>query len=74
MRLTSIWLMPPRAMTLRERLHRTGEWALIQTAHHMPRELAFRTFIAVVARYSWEHPQAVVPDISVDDVLKAYAK
>ena len=34
MRLTTIWTLP--ACTLREKLRRTGEWALIKIAHRLP--------------------------------------
>ena len=72
MKLTTIWTMP--AMSLRERVRRTGEWALIAAAHHMPRELQFRTFCAVVSRYSFAHPKAEVPAITVEDVLKEWGR
>lgn len=72
MRLGSIWTL--RGYSLRERLHRTGEWALIETAARMPRELQFRVFCAVINQYGWAHPKAEIPAITVEDVLKEWTR
>jgi hypothetical protein len=39
MRFTTIWTLP--AMTLRERLNRTGEWAAIKVAWALPRRVLY---------------------------------
>ena len=39
MRLTTIWTLP--AMSFRERLHRTGEWAAIKVAWALPRRVLY---------------------------------
>lgn len=73
MKLTTIWtLLPWSNMSLRERLHRTKEWVLIETAHRMPRALAHRTYYDVLARYTWAHPQAEVPAILAMDVTNDF--
>lgn len=43
MRLATTWTLP--GMRLRERLNRTGEWALRAIAHRPPRRLAYYSFI-----------------------------
>jgi hypothetical protein len=49
MRLKTIWTIP--AMSLRERLSRTGELVLMTTAHHLPRRLAYWSFIDTGVRH-----------------------
>lgn len=71
MKLTTIWTMP--AMDLRERLRRTGVWALMTLAHRMPRRLAYWTFIDVYARHTIEHPQVIAGEVLAMDVLDAAA-
>ena len=39
MRFTTIWTIP--AMSFRERLHRTGEWASIKTAWALPSRVLY---------------------------------
>jgi hypothetical protein len=69
MKLLTIWTMPK--MALSERLRRTGdEWFLLGLAYHLPRRLTFWVLCRVVAEHSYRNPQAVVPEISVDDLLR----
>lgn len=68
MRLTTIWTIP--AMTLRERLNRTGEWALRGIAYRIPQRLAYHVLIDQGARYTHRHKSAVIPKVRYMDVLK----
>jgi hypothetical protein len=45
----SIWTLP--SLSFRERLSRTVEWALFRTAHHLPRRLAYWSYIDTSIRY-----------------------
>ena len=64
MRLSTIWTMP--AMTLRERLRRTSEWAWHLTARHLPRRLAYWSFIDTGARMT--STREVVPEVRFMDL------
>lgn len=66
MKLTTIWTIP--AMTVRERLHRTGEAITRSVAHRLPRRLAYWSFIDTAARHIGVNE--VVPEVRVMDVLK----
>jgi len=66
MRLWTIWTMP--AMSLRERLNRTGEWAVIKIAHRLPRRLAYWSFIDTGVRYM-KHDE-IVPEVTYTDLLQ----
>jgi hypothetical protein len=69
MRLTTIWTI--RAMTLRERLHRTGEWALREMAYRMPRRLAYWSFIDTGARYT-ANDNLPIPEITYFTILERF--
>jgi hypothetical protein len=62
----TIWTM--RAMSLRERLNRTGEWVLRGVAHRLPRRLAYWSFIDTGVRYM--HGDEVVPEVTYTDLLQ----
>lgn len=66
MRLKTIWTMP--AMSLRERLNRTGEAALIAVAHRLPRALAYRSFIDTGVRHT--APDEVVTEVGYMEILQ----
>lgn len=66
MHLRTIWTM--RGMTLRERLSRTGEWALIEIAHRLPRRLAYWSFIDTGVRYM--RSDEPVPEVYYMDILE----
>lgn len=66
MKLSTIWTL--RAMSLRERLHRTGEWAVQAVAHRLPRRLAYWSFIDTGVRYM--RPDEVVPEVRYTDLLQ----
>jgi hypothetical protein len=66
MKLTTIWTL--RGMSLRERLNRTGELAVQTLAHHLPRKLAYWSFIDSGVRAIG--PREEVPDVRYIDLLK----
>lgn len=70
MRFTAIWTMP--SYSLRERIRNTGEWALIKLAHHLPRKLAYRSFIDTGARYIEDHE--TVPSVYYVDILQRFGR
>lgn len=66
MKLTTIWTL--RGMPLRERLNRTGEWALCWVAHRLPRSLAYRSLIDTGVRHIG--PREVVPEVRFMDIVQ----
>jgi hypothetical protein len=66
MKFWTIWTIP--AMSLRERMNRTGEWALILLASHMPRKLGYWVVIIHGSRYF--EPTEVVPEVRFMDVVQ----
>jgi len=66
MKLTTIWTL--RGMSLRERLNRTGELVLIKIAHHLPRRLAYRSYIDTGVRHIRD--DEVVPEVTYMDILQ----
>lgn len=48
MRLTTIWTLP--AMTFRERVRRTGEWAAIKVAWALPRRILYWAAVRAAVR------------------------
>lgn len=64
MRLITVWTMP--GMLLRERLSRTAEWFWRSAAHHLPRRLAYWSFIDTGVRTIGND---VVPDVRYMDLL-----
>lgn len=68
MRLKTIWTM--RAMSPKERLSRTGEWVLVETAVHMPKRLAYWVVIVHGSRYF--EPNEVVPDVRFMDIVQRF--
>lgn len=69
MKLSTIWTIP--AMSLRERFARTGEWALLKIAHHIPRRLAYWVLIDTGGRHL---ANDVVPDVTFMTVLERAGK
>lgn len=69
MKLKTIWTISD--MRLRERLSRTGEWALRELAHLMPRRLAYWSFIDTGARYTQKD---IVPDVTFMTILERFGK
>ena len=67
MKLTTIWTL--KGMPLRERFNRTGELMLIKLAHHLPRKLAYRSFIDTGVRYMGND---VVPDVRYMTILERF--
>lgn len=65
MRLGTIPAIP--AMTLRERLNRTGERAWRSVAHRLPRRLAYWSFIDTGARTI--RSDEVVPEVTYTTLL-----
>jgi hypothetical protein len=55
-------------MSLRERLNRTGEWAMRGIAHRLPRRLAYWSFIDTGSRYM--RTDEIVPEVPYMDLLK----
>lgn len=68
MKLKTVWTMD--AMSLRERLNRTGQIVLQKIAHHLPRKLAYWSYIDTGARYIG--PKDVVPQILYMDILERF--
>lgn len=66
MRLSTIWTLRP--MSLRERLSRTGEWAVASIAHRLPRRLAYWSYIDSTARYVAD--DEVVPEVPAMTILQ----
>lgn len=69
MRLTAIWTVP--AMSLTERLHRTRECALRFIARHLPRSLAYWSFIDTGALHMGND---IVPEVTYMTVLERAGK
>lgn len=65
MRLRTIWTIP--AMSTRERLDRTADWAAQQVAWHLPPRIAYWSFIRLGVRAIGNE---VVPEVTYVDVLK----
>jgi hypothetical protein len=55
-------------MSLRERIHRTQEWAWMKTAHRLPRQLAYWSFIDSGVRTI--RSDEVVPEARYTDLLQ----
>jgi hypothetical protein len=69
MKLSTIWTVP--AMSLKERLHRTSEWALLTVAQHLPKRLQYWTLIAVGAKVTTSTlADTPVPEVLFMDVLE----
>lgn len=66
MRFRTIWTL--RAMSLRERLARTGEWAVMALAHWLPRRLAYWSFIDTGVRYMGKDD--TVPEVRFMTLVK----
>jgi hypothetical protein len=66
MKLTTIWTLP--AMTLRERLSQTGEAVVRTVAHHLPRRIAYWSYIDTTSRYIEDHE--IVPDVPAMTILQ----
>jgi len=65
-RLKTIWTIP--AMTVAERLRRTREAAWRSLAHHLPRSLAYWSFIDTGVRHI--KGNEVVPEVKYTDILQ----
>ena len=70
MKLGTIWTL--RGLPPRERLNRTGEWAVRAIAHRIPRRLAYWSFIDTGSRYMLR--DEVVPDVRYMDLLERASK
>lgn len=64
MRLTTIWTIP--AMSMRERLRRTADWAAFEAAAHLPQRVRYWAFIQVGGKAVGDR---VVTEVSFTDVL-----
>jgi len=65
MRFMTIWTMP--AMTLREKIARTGEWVMRGVAHRLPRRLAYWSYIDTTVRHL--KSDEVVPEVPAMTIL-----
>lgn len=65
MRLRIIWTL--RGMTFRERLNRTGDALAHGMAHHLPRKIAYWSFIDTGVRLI--RNDEVVPEVRYTDLL-----
>lgn len=69
MRLRTIWTIP--AMTLRERLRRTADWADMTIAYHLPKRVKYWAVIHVGAHVTTQvNPNLIVPDVRFMEVLE----
>ena len=68
MKLLTIWTLP--ACSLREKLYRTSDWAWATAAHHLPRRLAYWSFIDSGARLI--HSNEIVPEVHYTDLLARF--
>lgn len=66
MKFTTIWTMP--GMSLRERVRRTNELALIKLAHALPDALKYRVYIDVGAANI--RTDEIVPDVTYCTILQ----
>lgn len=66
MRLRTIWTLP--AMTLRERLRRTGEWAAMKVAWALPRRVLYW---AAVRAACIAEPNLNPSDVTVTEMMAA---
>lgn len=64
-RLKTIWTIP--AMTIAERIRRTGDWSARKAAAHLPKRVRYWAFVQVGGKAIPE--SAVVPDQLFMDVL-----
>lgn len=66
MKISTVWTIP--AMSLRERLSRTGEAFVRSLSHRLPRRLAYWSFIDTGVRHI--RPNEVVPDVRYTELLQ----
>jgi len=69
MKLTTIWTL--KGLPLKERLARTQEWAWMNLAHHLPRRLAYWSFIDSGVRHMGND---IVPDVRYTEILDRMSK
>lgn len=60
MRLRTIWTLP--GLPLRERLHRSADWFWLATARHLPRRIAYWSFVV-------EGTRAIKTDVTYMDLF-----
>lgn len=70
MELVTIWTLP--ASDFGEKVSRTQEWAWRKAAHHLPRRLAYWSFIDSGVRYMNEND--IVPDVTYLTVLERHER
>lgn len=68
MRLSTIWSIP--AMTMAERMRRTRDWGFQEVAARLPVRLKYFVTMQALARATSKLPNANVPAIPLDDILK----
>jgi len=66
MRFTTIWTIP--AMTLRERLSRTRDWAAQEVAARLPKRIRYWTTLQEIGRATMTSPH--VPATPLDEILR----
>ena len=66
MKFWTIWTLS--GMALRERLHRTADWALRWVAHLMPRRLAY--WVLIDCGVKAIQGDEIVPEVTFFDVLE----
>lgn len=67
MKLKTIWSMPPKAMSLREKLKRTRERGWQLAAISLPKKLAYWSFIYQGAKHM--EPTEEVPTVPYTEIL-----
>ena len=65
MRLTTIWTL--RGMSLRERLNRTGDLAVLEVARRLPKRLAYWSYIVQTTKHIMPHE--IVPEMTATNIL-----
>lgn len=70
MRLSTIWTL--KGMPLRERLNRTGEYVASTIAYHLPKRIAYWSYIHTGVRHM--EANEVVPEVRYTEILERAGK
>lgn len=68
MKFTTIWTIP--AMTLRERLRRTREWAAFIAASMLPLRVKYWAGVQQIAAASTVDPNKIIPEMDLEYIMR----
>ena len=68
MRFWTSWTIP--AMTVRERLRRTRDWAAMTVASKIPVRIKYWAAVQQIAAASWVDPKKVVPEMDTEYIMR----